>query len=301
MPASTNSTLDLDAILAPAKQVDSYLQQFLAGRPLPANLRQAIEYALLGGGKRLRPALVLRCCQAVGGSFTQAMAPAAAIEMIHTFSLVHDDLPAMDDDDLRRGRPTLHKHTNEAMAILAGDGMNTLAFELIVCDPSIPSPALAAAIVRELAVATNDMVAGQVYDTLPDDDGEALDDLARLKRTHRHKTGALIRASCRMGAMCGNADDAKLESLTRYGEAIGLMFQIVDDVLDVTATTEQLGKTAGKDEKQNKLTYPALLGLDGARAEIERAQTEAIAALKPLGDSGHILARLVEHLAVRSH
>ncbi|MCC6680839.1 MAG: polyprenyl synthetase family protein [Phycisphaeraceae bacterium] len=299
--------MDLDAILAPAKQVDGYLRQFLDNRPLPANLRQAMVYALLGGGKRLRPALVLRCCEAVGGSFTQAMAPAAAIEMIHTFSLVHDDLPAMDDDDLRRGRPTLHKHTNEAMAILAGDGMNTLAFELILCDPSIPTPALAAAIVRELAIATNDMVAGQVYDTLPqppeapENDGQTLDDLARLKRTHRHKTGALIRASCRMGAMCGNADTTRLESLTRYGEAIGLMFQIVDDVLDVTATTEQLGKTAGKDQKQNKLTYPALLGLDGARAEIERVQAEAVAALKPLGDSGHILARLVEHLAVRRH
>jgi len=291
------STLDIASLVAPASAVNDDLRAFLEGRDMPDHLCAAIEYALLGGGKRLRPALVLRCCEAVGGAFADAMPPAGAIELVHTFSLVHDDLPAMDDDDLRRGRPTLHKHTSEAMAILAGDMMLGLAVELIVTRSD--SPALAAELVSELVAATNDMIAGQVYDTLPDPHEEGVEPLEQLRRTHRHKTAALLRAACRMGAICGGATDEQLDAVTAYGEAIGLMFQAVDDLLDVTQSTEQLGKTAGKDEQQDKLTYPSLLGLDATRAEVRRLHDEALAALQPLGDHAAALRQLADYMAVR--
>ncbi len=276
--------------------VEQTMSRFIAERPLPHNLREAIEYALLGGGKRLRPLLVVRSCQAVGGRLEQALAPAAALEMIHAFSLVHDDLPAMDDDDLRRGRPTLHRHTNEAMAILAGDAMMGLAFELVLAN--MQPPALAARIVAELAQGTNDMIAGQVYDTLPDFD-PAMPEMERLRTIHRNKTGALIRAACRMGAICGDATEAQLVSLTQYGEAIGLMFQVVDDLLDVTKTTEELGKAAGKDAEKGKLTYPGLLGIEGSRAEVQRLHDQALSALEPLGDAAGPLRELCGFLATR--
>lgn len=281
----------------PVKQVEAYLEAYLSQRSLPVNLAAAMKYAVLGPGKRMRPILVIRSCEAVGGEATAAMAPAAAIEMIHAFSLVHDDLPAMDDDDLRRGRPTLHRHTNEAMAILAGDGLMGLAFELIVT--RVKRPKLAMALLEELAVGTNDMVAGQVYDTLPDFPAEmaALD---RLKLIHRHKTGALLRASCRMGAMCGGAGKRALAAVTKYGEAIGLMFQIVDDVLDVTQTTEHLGKTAGKDVAQEKLTYPAVMGLERSRKEIDKLAKTAEKALSSFGQAANPLRELCEYLATRT-
>jgi len=293
--------IDLETIVEPATAVEGYLRTYLAGRCLPVNLQEAIEYALLGGGKMLRPVLVLRCCEAVGGAFEDAMAPAAAIEMIHTFSLVHDDLPAMDDDDLRRGRATLHKHTNEAMAVLAGDAMMGLAYELITT--RIVPPSLAIRILTELTTATNNMIGGQVYDTLGDCDEATLPGavgaMQRLKRIHLNKTGALLRASCRMGAICGQADKPQLAAVTRYAEAIGLMFQVVDDLLDVTQTTERLGKTAGKDVEQDKLTYPALLGLEGTRAEVARLHQEAGKALEPLGEQAVTLRLLADYMAVR--
>jgi geranylgeranyl diphosphate synthase type II len=281
----------------PVQQVEAYLDEYLSQRRLPGNLAEAMKYAVLGPGKRMRPILVIRACEAVGGEAGDAMAPAAAIEMIHAFSLVHDDLPAMDDDDLRRGRPTLHRHTNEAMAILAGDGLMGLAFELIVS--RVTEPALAMALLEELAVGTNDMVAGQVYDTLPDFP-EDMAPLDRLKLIHRHKTGALLRASCRMGAMCGKADERALGAMTQYGEAIGLMFQVVDDVLDVTQTTEHLGKTAGKDEAQDKLTYPAVMGLEKSRAEIEKLEKVADEALSGFGAAAAPLRELCSYLARRT-
>lgn len=287
----------------PIEAVDRFLAEYLEQRPLPDNLREAVRYALLGGGKRMRPILVIHSCEAVGGKLKAALPAAAAIELIHCFSLVHDDLPAMDDDDLRRGRPTLHRHAGEAMAILAGDLMLGLAFEII--GTSITRAELATAVSRELALGANDMIAGQVYDTLPDFDG-GIEPLERLQMIHRHKTGALIRCSCRMGALCGGADARQLDALTRYAEAVGLMFQVVDDLLDVTQTTEQLGKKAGKDQAKGKLTYPGLLGVDASRAEVERLAARAQDALNDLDDGDARPSRptaglrhLCDYMAVR--
>jgi len=274
-----------------AASVEAYLNDFLDQRPLPRSLREGTKYALLGGGKRLRPALVIRCCQAAGGRPDQAMPPAAAIELNHTVSLVHDDLPAMDNDDLRRGRPTLHRHAGEAMAILAGDLMNTIAFELIAT--RVTNPGLASALVRELAAATDDMIAGQVWDTLGGFD-ETMPPLQRLQTIHRHKTAALIRCACRMGALCGGANTAQLTALSAYGDAIGLMFQVVDDLLDVTQTTAQLGKTAGKDANQGKLTYPALVGLEATRTEIDHLRNNSHEALNALERAGGHRASVAE-------
>ena len=297
MPAMTREpAIDTDSMKRQAAAVEAYLAQAVARRPLPRNLRHAAEYGLLGGGKRMRPLLVMRACAAVGGTQEQAMPAAAAIELIHCFSLVHDDLPAMDNDKLRRGQPTLWVACGEAMAILAGDLMNTLAFELVATQ--LPA-SIAGVIAGELAVATNDMIAGQVYDTLPDFEAH-VPAMERLRTIHRNKTGALIRGACRMGAICGGANGEQLAALTRYGEAAGLMFQVIDDLLDVTQTTEHLGKTAGKDVEQGKMTYPSLIGLDASRREVERLTKEAYDALTPFGVAGHPLRDLCEYLATRT-
>jgi geranylgeranyl diphosphate synthase, type II len=300
--------IDLAALREPAAAVEAYMARFIDRRPLPVNLREAVRYALLGSGKRLRPILCVRSCEAVGGRADDALAPAAAIEMIHSFSLVHDDLPAMDDDDLRRGRPTLHKHTNEAMAILAGDAMMGLAFELVAAE--LPRDT-AGQITLELAQATNDMIAGQVYDTLPEpgsdqrragegDRAFGARQLERLQAIHRHKTGALLRCACRMGAICGGASDEQLARVTTYAEAVGLMFQVVDDLLDVTQTTEHLGKAAGKDADQGKLTYPGLIGVEASRQEVQRLRAQALDSLQLLGEDARPLRDLCEYLAVRT-
>lgn len=280
----------------PAKWVDDYMARWLDERALPDNLRVALRYALLGPGKRLRPILVIRSCEAVGGELTRALAPAAAIEMIHAHSLVHDDLPALDDDDLRRGRPTLHRHSGEAMAVLAGDALLGLAMELVLTRVATED---AAEIAAELISGCNDMIVGQVYDTLPEFD-VSLPARQRLETIHRHKTGALIRAACRIGARCGRADPQGLQALTTYGEAVGLMFQVVDDLLDVTRTTQQLGKTAGKDARQEKLTYPGLLGVPATRRVVRRLHARALAALGNLGPAAGPLRELCDFLAIRT-
>ena len=294
----TPGELDVEALTQPGRDLEPYLSRVLDQRPLPVNLREAARYALLGPGKRLRPILVIRSCEAVGTPGVAAYAAAAAIEMVHCFSLVHDDLPAMDDDDLRRGRPTLHRHTNEAMAILAGDLLSSLAFEHLAA----AAPAgVALQLVRELAQATNDMIAGQVYDTLPDFPADTAP-LKRLETVHRHKTGALIRCACRMGAIAGGATAAQLEALTLYAESIGLMFQVIDDLLDVTQSTEHLGKAAGKDASRGKLTYPGLLGVEESRREVDRllkASLEALASL-PGREGARRLAELAQYMAVRT-
>lgn len=295
--ADPSAAPDIRHLLSPTNLVEAYMERYLSERPLPANLREAIRYSLLGPGKRLRPILVVHSCQTVGGSAEEALPPAAAIEMIHCFSLVHDDLPAMDDDDLRRGRPTLHRHTSEAMAILAGDAMMGLAFELLAS--KVQSTGLAVALIRELTAGTDDMIAGQVYDTLPRFDPEA-SPAQRLETIHRNKTGALIRAAVRMGALVGGADSEQLAALTRYAETIGLMFQIVDDLLDVTQTTEQLGKTAGKDAAQEKLTYPAVHGLEPSRQLVRDLREQACDELETFGDRGRALRDLCHYLAVRN-
>jgi geranylgeranyl diphosphate synthase type II len=278
-----------------ACQVETYLTEFLAQRSLTPALFAAIDYVVSSPGKRLRPVLVVHCCQAVGGNTDQALAPAAAVELIHNFSLVHDDLPAMDDDDLRRGKPTLHKHTNEAMAMLAGDAMTSLAFELLA-DRVLPRQR-AGELCAELARATTDMIAGQVLDMTTHSE-DALTPMQRLESIHRHKTAALIRCACRMGAIVGNANGDQLKAITDFGQSIGLMFQIVDDLLDVTGSTEQVGKATRKDAGQGKLTYPGLIGIDASRAKVQELHAQAVQALDGLVESGP-LRRLCQYMAAR--
>jgi geranylgeranyl diphosphate synthase type II len=290
-----------------AERTDAYLRDFLDRlADCPPRLRQAMAYSLLGSGKRIRPALVFLCCQAAGGGDSQmqtAQVPAAAIEMIHCFSLIHDDLPAMDDDDLRRGRPTNHKVFGEALAILAGDALNTLPFELIAT--RVHDPQLAAALVRELAGATGPegMIGGQVLDTCHPDEAKAGvgATLPKLQRIHRMKTGALIRCACRMGGLCAGAAPPVLEALDTYGRAIGLAFQIVDDILDVTATAEQMGKKTGKDVAEGKLTYPSLVGLDKARQYLAEQVQSADEMAARLGADATLMSELAHELAERTH
>lgn len=278
-------------------QVDAALDRFVGISELPDNLREAIRYALLGGGKRLRPVLAWRCAEAVGGQGRDSLPAGVAVELIHAFSLVHDDLPALDNDDLRRGRPTLHRHAGEAMAILAGDAMLTMAYDALWQAPGL-SDGLRVGLVRELGEGTRAMIAGQVYDTLGGMPG-GLEDRARLELIHRNKTGALIRASCRMGAMLGGAGTSELAAITRFAEDLGLIFQIVDDLLDVTATPETLGKATGKDVEAGKLTYPMVLGIEGTRREIDRVQADAESALGPLGAKAGPLLELSRSMARR--
>jgi geranylgeranyl diphosphate synthase type II len=280
-----------------AGEIESHLAARIDQFVMAEHLTAAVRYAALGGGKRLRPALVLLSCEAVGGRRSDALDSAAAIELIHTFSLVHDDLPAMDDDDVRRGRSTLHKHTSEAMAILAGDVMVSLAFGLIA--ESELSADIRCLVARDLSQATNAMIEGQVYDTvggLPHNATPA----QCLEFIHQHKTGALIRAACRMGAICGGADNKQLESLTNYGEAMGLMFQIVDDLLDVTQSAEHIGKATGKDTDAGKLTFPGLLGIEFSRKEVARMHEEALAAIAGLGPAAQPLRDVCDSMAVRT-
>lgn len=296
MTQLNTQNMNTEELFAPAKAVEPYMQDFINNRPFPENLKQAILYSLLGPGKRLRPILVLRSAESVGGNPQNALPAASAIEMIHCFSLIHDDLPSMDDDDLRRGRPTLHKQTNEAMAILAGDALNTLAFEIIATQ--VKDDALANKLNIELTTATNNMIAGQIYDSLPDFP-DNLTPIEQLRLIHRNKTGALIRASCRMGAIAANASEEQLEALTRYGEAIGLMFQVIDDLLDITQTTEQLGKTAGKDIEQDKLTYPAIMGIEKSKEVVSELHQQAIESLSILGDKAQHLIDLCDYMSIR--
>ncbi len=292
------------SVTHPVGRVDDHLRCFVESSGLPANLVEAVLYSLLGPGKRARPLLAWHACAATGSPGEVALPAAAAIELIHAFSLVHDDLPGMDNDDLRRGRPTLHRHTSEAMAILAGDAMLTLAFRVI--NDQVADAPRAILLSHELASSTAAMIAGQVYDTLGGfprggGQGAALGDAERLQLVHSNKTGALIRAACRMGAQSSpTASEPVIASLTAYGEAIGLMFQIVDDLLDVTQTTAHLGKRSGKDQDAGKLTYPGVLGIERSRSEVRRLHDEANAALASLGAAAEPLRQLCTYLAVRS-
>lgn len=300
-PTEITFSPSLQAALAGiVADIESDLERRLDAAGLPDNLRQAVRYSVLGPGKRARPALTILCCGAAGGDRSFALGPACAMEMIHCFSLVHDDLPAMDDDELRRGRPTLHVHAGEAMAILAGDVMVSLAFEwLATADVSDGQRSL---LTRELATATTAMIAGQVYDTLG---GFAprLTERKKLDLIHRQKTAALITAACRMGAICANCSSSLLDAISRYGSAIGLMFQIVDDLLDVTQSAEHVGKAVGKDVDAGKLTFPSLIGVDASRAEVERLRREAHAALDSIGsdnENARLLLDLADAMAIRT-
>jgi geranylgeranyl pyrophosphate synthase len=299
---------DLKAFLkAAAGRTDEYLKAYVESlAESPRKLTEAMAYSLLGPGKRIRPALVLLCHHAVSGGKepTEAtLAAAGAIEMIHCFSLIHDDLPAMDDDDLRRGRPTNHKVYGEALAILAGDSLNTMAFELIAKKGE--DPAVALALVRELGFATGPegMIGGQVLDTCHPEEAKqegGAASLPKLQQIHRMKTGALIRCSCRMGAITANASAAVMNSIDAYGRAIGLAFQIVDDILDVTATEEQMGKKTGKDSEKGKLTYPSLVGLEKSRGYLADQVKIADEVTARIGPQAALLGQLAHDLASRT-
>lgn len=265
----------------------------------PAPLGAAMRYAVLGSGKRLRPILVLAGCEAVGGVIGQALAPGVAVECIQAYSLVHDDLPAVDDDDLRRGRATTHRAFDEATAILVGDALQTLAFQSIADEEAL-SEAVRLRMVQLLArsVGTDGMVGGQALDLAQE---ERETDAAALQRTHRLKTGALLQTSVELGALAGGASPENREALAGYGGHIGLAFQIVDDILDVSGDTQSLGKTAGADAAHHKATYPALLGLEEsqrmARAELDRALT----CLEKLGPEADPLRELARYVVERNH
>lgn len=292
MSAAETTSAPLDPALLDA--VERALGAFLAEQAIPENLRAACLHAVLAGGKRLRPILVLESAMAAGGTVTGAMPAAIAIEFVHAFSLVHDDLPALDNDTMRRGKPTCHVAFGEAMAILAGDCLLALA-------PVAAARAAhnAAEIQRELMSGTVRMIAGQVYDTLQGFPS-GLGDGQKLELVHHNKTGALLEASCRMGALAAGADAATIARLTAYGRATGLMFQIVDDLIDATQTAEHAGKATGKDAEAGKLTYPVVHGIDGSRREIARLRSEASEAIAPLGAKADRLAQLLEFLASRT-
>jgi geranylgeranyl diphosphate synthase type II len=268
------------------------------GPERPESLRDAMRYSLLAGGKRLRPILCLAACELVGGSSELAMPTAVALEMIHTMSLIHDDLPAMDNDDLRRGRPTNHKVYGDAMAILAGDAMLSRAFEMVaVRSANVPADRLLR-VVGELALVSGapGLVGGQVVDL--ESEGQAVD-LQTLEYIHLHKTAALLRACVVTGALIGGASDDQLEAMRTYANGIGLAFQIIDDILDVTASSEVLGKTAGKDLLADKTTYPKLLGLDASREKALQLVRESKAALEPWRDKAAPLLALADYVASR--
>jgi geranylgeranyl diphosphate synthase type II len=280
-----------------AQQVNATLEDLLKSVPIAADLRPALIYTLQSPGKRIRSVLVLWCCELVSGRVSaDARRAAAAIEMVHTYSLVHDDLPAMDDDALRRGRPTCHKAFDEATAILAGDALLTMAFEVLV--DRMEDPTLPARLVRELAQAAgpDGMVAGQLADLRAENSGG---DLQALRYIHTHKTAKLFRCATTMGALCGGADPPRQQALADYGLTLGLVFQITDDILDVSASNGQLGKTPGKDQKAGKLTYPAVVGLEQSKRIAQDLTDQAVAALAPFGPNAQRLRHLATALVDR--
>ncbi len=281
--------------------VDRALERWLpAGTLLPQSLHQAMRYSVFAGGKRLRPVLMIAAAEAVGGNAKQVLHAACAMEMIHTYSLVHDDLPAMDDDDFRRGRPTNHKVYGEATAILAGDALLTEAFRLLAdADANRDVPPATALQVLEIVArcaGSQGMVGGQVVDM--ESEGREVD-FPTLEYIHTHKTGALILASAQVGALLGGGDDAQCAALTRFGGAAGLAFQIADDILDVVGDQSVLGKDVGSDQARGKATYPALLGLAESRQRAEELCERAIAALEPLGAPAERLGSLARYIIER--
>ncbi len=285
-------------------EVDGWLNDYQASlerQPrIPKRLLEAIRYTLLAPGKRVRPILTLLSCEACGGGYRLALPAAAAVEMIHTYSLIHDDLPAMDDDDLRRGRPTCHKAFDEATAILAGDALLTLAFDVLA--EQIPLGGLAAQCIRELsrAAGIHGMVGGQMDDILQE--GQSSGTIEQLKSIHERKTGALLSAAVSMGtafAFFARTPDARHDAVHQYAIELGLAFQIADDLLDVQSNSATLGKATQKDANHGKLTYPGLLGIEGAQRELKQVHERGLAALEPLGTSGKKLAELLTYVVER--
>jgi farnesyl diphosphate synthase len=289
-----------DAVKANAAEVDAALEQLL---PKPAGfharVQEAMAYAVMAGGKRLRPFLVLETAALFGAPRERAVRVACAIECLHTYSLVHDDLPAMDDDDLRRGRPTTHRKFDEATAILAGDALLTLAFEILAEDATHPDGAVRAALVLDLAKAGghDGMIGGQMMDIAAPNHSFGASEIVELQAM---KTGALFKFSCQAGARLAGAGAADLKNLEDYAAALGLAFQIADDLIDVTGTAEAAGKAVGKDQDAGKATLVSIYGVEGARAEVEKLAAKARQCVAGYGGKGDLLAALPGYLLDRA-
>ncbi len=287
-------------LVARQKEVDRALDRFLPkASTKPTTIHKAMRYSLFAGGKRLRPILCLAAAEACGGLTRRALPLACALECIHTYSLIHDDLPSMDNDDFRRGRPTCHKVFGEGIAVLAGDALLTIAFEIAAEAETSPRYDMCT-ILREIAVAAGSrkLIAGQVADL--EGEGKPIT-RAELRYIHENKTAALITTSVRLGAMSANATPGQLNAISNFGRALGLAFQVIDDILDVTQTSEKLGKSAGKDVAARKATYPAVLGLERSRAEAARLTREAHDSLYSLGNRGETLHGLANYLLEREY
>ena len=296
---SAKTQFDLQQFLATrTKTVNAALDKFLSSdKTRPATIHKAMRYSLFAGGKRMRPALCLAAAAACGGREADALPLACAVECIHTYSLIHDDLPAMDNDDFRRGKPTNHKVFGEGIAVLAGDALLTQAFEIAAQAkgwPRYPNRDL----ILEIAKASGSLqlVAGQVADL--EGEGKKLS-VDELRYIHERKTSALLRCSVRLGGMSANCTTAQLKALTDFGYHVGLAFQVIDDILDVTQTSEQLGKTAGKDVAEQKATYPAIVGLEKSRKIAAQLTAKAFAALKVFKGRAVALEALAEFLLKR--
>ncbi|HPC60077.1 MAG TPA: polyprenyl synthetase family protein [Verrucomicrobiota bacterium] len=295
----TTNGFDLDEFLARATQaVNRALDRFLPQATVrPATIHKAMRYSLFAGGKRMRPALCLAAAEACGGSWAEAMPLACAVECIHTYSLIHDDLPAMDNDDYRRGKPTCHKVFGEGIAILAGDALLTHAFEILAQSrgwPRYPHPRLVVELAR--AAGSLQLIAGQVEDL--EAEGKKIS-ASRLQYIHERKTSALLCCAVRLGGMSANCTPRHLRALTDFGYHVGLAFQVIDDILDVTQTSEKLGKTAGKDTRAKKATYPSIVGLEKSRQIAASLTQRAFAALKPFQGRARALEALARFLLQR--
>ena len=297
MPTTDSIPFNIDHIRS---QIDQAMATFLDTLNLPTKLDEPIRYALLAPGKRIRPLLCWASAQAAGGDGTESLPPAVAVELIHAFSLVHDDLPALDNDDLRRGRPTLHKHAGEAAAILAGDAMLALAFEALSSINPHPTTDTHAKLITQLCEGTRAMIVGQVYDTLAGFD-DALTDQHKIELIHKNKTGALIHASCLMGATAAIADQSTLDLISGFAIDLGLQFQIIDDLLDVQGDPTKVGKALRKDQDANKLTYPAILGIEQSNHIIGTLHQNALTKLDQIGPSSAGLRLLLDLMTNRSH
>src|SRR4051794_13623151 len=287
-------------LVARQKEVDRGLDRFLPKESVaPATIHKAMRYSLFAGGKRLRPILCLAAAEACGGRSAVAIPYACAVECIHTYSLIYDDLPSMDNDDLRRGRPTCHKVFGDAIAILAGDALLTAAFEILTRAKPVSRYDLRE-ILREMTVAAGSrkLIAGQVADL--EAEGRTLT-REQVRSIHENKTAALLTTSVRLGAMAVNANPKQLAAVSAFGRALGLAFQVIDDILDVTQTSEKLGKSAGKDLAAKKATYPAVFGLQKSRAEARRLTTQAHRALESLGKNAGVLRALADYLLAREY
>ncbi len=296
--------MDLKAYLKEqSRLVDEALEHVIPGEKiLPHSLHEAMRYSVFAGGKKLRPILVLAACEAVGGRIEAAMPAACALEMIHTYSLIHDDLPCMDDDDFRRGRATNHKVYGEARATLAGDALLTAAFA-VLSDPDINAGTDPAVLLRVVSMVSHaagslGMVGGQVADM--ESEGGLQVDLPTLEFIHTRKTGALILASIKAGALLGGADEQALGALVRYGETAGLAFQIADDILDIVGTQEEIGKDVGSDQARGKATYPSLLGLSESRRRAVELRDQALDSLDPFGEAAEPLRAIARYIVDRT-